>query len=116
MQKSIRKYEIRPEEFRLKKIDEIRNHLIELMSKKYKKVCGVLNYIEHSLIAISTITGTISAFASLVQIPIRITGFTTGLKICVITAANKNYNSIIKKMRKKYQKTVLLAKSKLNKI
>ena len=33
-----------PEEFRLKKIDEIRNHLIEeinrneLMSKKYKKV------------------------------------------------------------------------------
>ena len=105
-----------PEEFRLKKIDEIRNHLIELMSKKYKKVCGVLNYIEHSLIAISTITGTISAFASLVQIPIRITGFTTGLKICVITAAIKNYNSIIKKMRKKYQKTVLLAKSKLNKI
>ena len=111
-----------PEEFRLKKIDEIRNHLIEeinrneLMSKKYKKVCGVLNYIEHLLIAISTITGTISAFASLVQIPIRITGFTTGLKICVITAAIKNYNSIIKKMRKKYQKTVLLAKSKLNKI
>ena len=41
------------------------------MSKKYKKV---LNYIDHSLIVISTITGcvSISAFASLVGIPIGI--------------------------------------------
>ena len=47
------------QEFRLKKIDEIRNYLIEeinrneLMSKKHKKVCRVLNYIEHLLIVIS---------------------------------------------------------------
>ena len=51
------------QEFRLKKIDEIRNCLIEetnwneLMSKKCKKIYGVLNYIDHSLILISTITG-----------------------------------------------------------
>ena len=44
------------QEFRLKKIDEIRNYLIEeinlneLMSKKHKKVCRVLNYIDHSFI------------------------------------------------------------------
>ena len=50
------------QEFRLKKIDEIRKHLIEeinqneLMSKKHKKNCRVLNYIEHSLIVTSTIT------------------------------------------------------------
>ena len=46
----------------------------ELMSKKYKKVCRVLNYIEHLLTVISTITGcvSISAFASLVGIPIGI--------------------------------------------
>ena len=39
----------------------------ELMSKKHKKVCGALNYIDHSLIVISTITGcvSISPFASL---------------------------------------------------
>ena len=42
------------EEFRLKKIDEIRNYLTEeinqseVMSKKHKQVCKVLNYIEHS--------------------------------------------------------------------
>ena len=74
------------QEFRLKKIDEIRNYLIkeinrnELMSKKYKNVCRVLNYIEHSLIVISTIIGcvSISDFASLVGIAIEIASFAIG--------------------------------------
>ena len=41
------------QEFRLKNMDETRNHLIEeinrnkLMSKKNKKFCTTLNYIEH---------------------------------------------------------------------
>ena len=41
------------------------------MSKKHKKFCRVLNYIDNSLVATSTITGSvsISAFASLVVIP-----------------------------------------------
>ena len=58
------------------------------MSKKHKKVCRVLNYIDHSLIVICTITGcvSISGFASLVAIPIRITSSAIELKICVITA------------------------------
>ena len=68
------------------------------MSKKHKKVCRVLNYIDHSLIVISTITGCvyISAFASIVAIPLRITSSAIGLKICVITAGIKTYKSIIK--------------------
>ena len=47
-------------------IDYIRNYLIEeinqnkLMSKKHKNVCRILNYIDHSLIVISTITGCVS--------------------------------------------------------
>ena len=51
------------QEFRLKKVDEMRNYLIEqinqnnLMSKKHKIVCRVLNYTDHSIIVISTITG-----------------------------------------------------------
>ena len=112
------------EEFRLKKIDEIRNYLIEeinqneLMSKKNRKICRVLNYIDHSLIAIFTITGcvSISAFTSLVAIPIGITRSAIGLKTCVITAAIKNYKSRIKKKRKNHDKIVLLAKSILNNI
>ena len=112
------------QEFRLKNIDETRNYLIEeinrneLMSKKHKKVCTTLNYIEHFLILGSTITGcvSISAFASLVGIPIGIASSTIGLKICVITAGIKKYKSIIKKKKKKHDKIVLLAKSKLNSI
>ena len=51
------------QEFRLKSIVETRNYFFkeinqnELMSKKHKKVCRVLNQIEHLLIIISTITG-----------------------------------------------------------
>ena len=42
------------------------------MSKNHKKVYRALNYIKHLLILISTFTGwvSISAFASLVGIPI----------------------------------------------
>ena len=112
------------EEFRLKNIDETRNYLIEeinrneLMSKKHKKVCKTLNYIEHFLILGSTITGcvSISASASLVGIPIGITSSSIGLKICAITGGIKKYRSIIKKKRKNHCKIVLLPKSKLNSI
>ena len=87
------------------------------MSKKHKNVFRVLNYIEHLLILISTVTGCVSifAFASLVGIPIGITSSVIGLKICVITAGIKKYKSI-KKKKKKHDKIVLLAKSKLNSI
>ena len=85
------------QEFRLKNIDETRNYFLEeikqneLMSRKHKKVCTTLNYIEHFLILASTITGciSISAFASLLGIPIGITSSTIGLKICAITGGNK---------------------------
>ena len=66
----------------------------------------------------STITGCvcISAFASLIDIPIGITSSPLGFKICVITAGIKRYKSIIKKKKKKHDKIVLIAKSKLNRI
>ena len=88
----------------------------ELMSKKHKKVCATLNYIEHLLILVSTINGciSISAFASLLGIPIEITSSAIELKICAITARVKKYKSIIKKKKKKHNNIILLAKSKLN--
>ena len=48
--------------------------------------------------------------------PIGITSSAIGLKICAITARIKKYKSIIKKKKKKHDKIVLLAKSKLNSI
>ena len=76
------------QEFRLKNIDETRNYLIEeinrneLMSKKHKKVCTTLNYIECFLILASIITECIliSVFASVVGIPIGITSSAIRLK------------------------------------
>ena len=86
------------------------------MSKKHQKVCRVSNYFDHLIRVISTITGciSISAFASLVVIPIEIASFAIGLKIYVITAGIKKYKSIIKKEKTKLDKIVLLAKSKSN--
>ena len=87
-----------------------------MISKKPRKVCRTLNYIEYFLILASTITEcvSISAIASLVGIPIRITSSAIRLKICAITAGIKKYKSITKKKKKKHNKTVFLAKSKLN--
>ena len=51
-----------------------------------------LNYVEHLLILASTFTGcvSISDFASVVGITVGIASPAVGLKICVITAENKN--------------------------
>ena len=78
------------QKFRLKNIDETRNYFLkeieqnELISKKQKRVCTTLNYIEHFLILSSTIAGciSISAFASLLGIPLGITSSAIGLNIC----------------------------------
>ena len=77
------------QEFKLKNIDETGNYLIEeinrneLISKKHIKACEILNYIEHFVSLGSTTTGcvSISAFASLVGIPIGITSSAVGSKI-----------------------------------
>ena len=112
------------QEFRLKNINETKNYLIEeinwneLMSKKHKKKCTSLNNNEHFPILASKITGcvSISAFASPIGIPIGIMSSATGLKIFAITAGVKKCKSMIKKKKKKHDKIVSLAKSKLNRM
>ena len=92
----------------IKIIDQKRNYFIEeikqndLMSKKHKKS---LHDFKNTL---STYTLkflwpcdiSISAFASLVGVPICIACSAVGPKICVITARIKKYQSIIKKKKK----------------
>ena len=75
-------------EFRLRKIDEARNYLLDeirhndLMNEKYKKTCKYLNYVEHFLILASTVTGyvSVSAFTLLVAIPVDITSSAVEIK------------------------------------
>ena len=61
-----------------------------------------MNYIEHLLIIISTITACVSItnFASLNRILIEITSSAIGVKICVITSGIKKYKSMNKKKRR----------------
>ena len=59
----------------------------------------MLNYIDQSLAVIYTVAGcvSISAFASLVRIPIGIAISTTRLNICAITAGIKKFESMTQK-------------------
>ena len=61
------------------------------MSKKHKKVCRTSNYIENFLVLASAITGciSISAFSSLIGIPIGITISAIGLQIYAIAGRIK---------------------------
>ena len=109
-------------EFVLRKIAETKDYLLEeikhnyLMSEKYEKTCKYLNYVEKFLILVSAVTGcvSISAFASLVCVPVCITSSAVGIKACAVTAAINKYKSIVKKNKKKHVKIVLLGKDKLN--
>ena len=87
------------------------------MNEKYKKICKYLNHVEHLLILVSTITGclSISAFTSLVCVPVGIMSSVVVIKIFAMTAGIKTYKSIIKK-KKNYDKIVLLEKDNLNTI
>ena len=76
----------------LKNIDETRNYFSEEI--KHNKL--------------------ISVFASVFDIHVGITAFAAGLKNCVITVGIKMSKSTIKNKRKKYEKIVLLSKTKLN--
>ena len=88
----------------------------ELMSKKYKKVSRVPNFIEKVLILASAVTeyASISALASLVGSFVPILSSALELKIWAQTAWTKTYKSIIKKKIKRHDKIVLLSKTKLN--
>ena len=104
-------------EFRLRKIDETRNYLFteikhnDSMSEKYKMTCKFMNYVERFLILVS-----VSAFASLVALPVGITNSAVEIKIYAIPTGINNYKSIIKKKKKTHDEIVLLRKDKLNTI
>ena len=94
--------------FRLKVIDEKRNCFIEeikqneLINKKHKKICKILNYTEHLLILASAVTGcaSISVFAFLIGIPVGITSSATTITIFAVIARIEKYKTIFRKKRK----------------
>ena len=71
------------------------------MSEKHKKVFKLLWVFSYALLAC---------------VSVGITSSAVGLKICALTTAIKMQESIIKKKRRKHDKIVLLAKTKLSAI
>ena len=100
-------------ESRFKKKNETRNYLLEeikhndLMIEKHKNTCKYLT---------STGCVSISAFTSLVAIPVSIESSAERLNICAIIAGVKKYKSVINKTKKRHDKIVLLGKTKLDTI
>ena len=82
------------EEARHSPLDEIKHN--DLMTEKYKKTCKYSNYVEHLLILSLTIIDcvSISAFVSLVCVPIGITNSAVGINICAVTPGIKKYKLI----------------------
>ena len=66
-----------------------------MISKKHKKSCTILNYIEFFIILASAVTGcvSISTFNYLVGIPIGIAIFVVGLIIWAKNREIKKYNT-----------------------
>ena len=81
----------------------------ELMIEKYKKRCKNINSVKNLLICVLTVTGclSISAFVSLVCVPVGIVTSAVEMKIRAITAGSKRHKSIIKKKEKRHDKIVL---------
>ena len=88
------------QEFKMKNLHETINYLVEqinqneLMSKKHKKLYRVLNYIELLHILNYTVSGCvfITAFGSLVGIPVGITSSRIWLVTCAKRQEFKSIN------------------------
>ena len=89
-----------------------------MLSNKNKRVSTTLNYTEHFLNLVFTVTVCISIFAltSIVDIFKGIMSSITGLNICANITRIKQYESIIKKKEKKHDEMALLEKANLGRI
>ena len=110
------------QQFRLNKINEIKDYFVaeikerELMSKRLSKYIASFDYFDKSLIVLSVTTDSISiaSFATVIGAPVGIVraGFTLAFSIST---------GIVKKLlkttnKKKKNKIIMLARSKLNSI
>ena len=112
------------QQFRLNKISEIENFFIaeikegELMSKKLSKYISFFNYFDKSLIVLSIISGgvSIASFTTVVGISIGITSASLSLAFLLCTGLVKKLLKATRNKKKKHNKIVMLARSKLNSI
>ena len=112
------------QQFRLNKINEIKDYFLaeirerELTSKNISKYIASLDYFDKSLNVLSILSASISiaSFATLIGAPAGIIGANSGFTFSVTSGFVKKFLKTIRNKKKKHNKVVILARSKLNSI
>ena len=112
------------QQFRLNKINEIKDYFLaeirerELISKNLSKYIASLGYFDKSLNVLSILSGSISiaSFAAVIGTPAGIIGASCGLTFSITSGFVKKFLKTIRNKKKKHNKIVMLARSKLNSI
>ena len=107
---------------RLDKITKIENYFHQeinqrkLCSKKLSKYIAAFDYIDKILIVLSATTGGVSiiSFTSIIGAPVGIASASFTLIFSLTTGIIKKLLSITRNKKKKHDKDLMLAKSKLN--
>ena len=86
--------------------------------KKLNKYLVSFDYLDKIFITLSASFGTLSiaSYAAVVGLPVGIAGFSLTLMFTIGTGLNKSLLRVTKKRKKKHNKIIALAKSKLNMI
>ena len=108
--------------FRLDQISKIENYFHEEInqrkscSKKISKYVAVFDYIDQALIVLSATSSGVSiiSFTSIIGAPVGIASASFTLIFSLTTGIIKKLLSITRNKKKKHNKILMLAKSKLN--
>ena len=114
----------RANKYRLDEINKIRDYFNNEIKerkdliKKLNKYFVSFDYLDKIFITLSASIGTLSiaSYASVVGIPAGVTGASLTLIFTVGTGISKSLLKLTKKRKKKYNKIIVLAKTKLNTI
>ena len=105
--------------FRLDEISKIENYLIKeinKLSKKLSKYVAVFDYIDQALVVLSATSGGVSiiSFASIFGAPVGVASASLTLFLSLTTGIVKKLLNITRNKKKKHDKVLMLAKSKLS--
>ena len=112
------------QQFRLNKINEIEKYFIveikerELTSKRLSKYIASFDYFDKSLVVLLVTSGSVSiaSFTTVIGIPVGIASASLSLALSLCTGLVKKLSKAARNKKKKHNKIVILARSKLNSI
>ena len=112
------------QQFKLSKINEIKDDFVaeikerELMSKRLSKYIASFDYFDKPLIVLSVTTDSISvaSFASVIGAPVLMASASFSLAFSISTGILRKLLKTTRNKKKKHNKIVMLARSKLNSI